>query len=214
MRRRGLARGAGAPVSRLVLGGLMIAIALACLGTPAAVGSGTGWSKPTKLAFVANPLVASTMPAVSCGSASFCATIDLAGYVLTWNGSSWDAPVKIDNSAKDPYYLDGVSCVSASFCMAIDGTGNTLTWNGSAWSTPVYVDPGFAGLGLFSVSCASSAFCVAVAAFGNVLTWNGSAWSTPVKIDKTRNDVADVSCASASRCIATDLAGNAMIYGP
>ena len=49
---------------------------------------------------------------ISCSSASFCAAIDKSGNAVTYNGSSWTAPTKIDN----PEWLVSVSCASATFC--------------------------------------------------------------------------------------------------
>jgi hypothetical protein len=89
--------------------------------------------------------------------------VDYDGNALTWNGSSWSAPVLIDPIG----YLASVSCPSSSFCVAVDWDGNALTWNGSSWSAPVSIDPN--GGGFNSVSCASSSFCVAVDSYGNAV---------------------------------------------
>ena len=38
----------------------------------------------------------SYLSSVSCPSASFCVAVDAGGNALTFNGSSWSAPAKID----------------------------------------------------------------------------------------------------------------------
>jgi hypothetical protein len=51
-------------------------LAFACLSGPSAIDPG------------------SHLQAVSCASASFCVAIDRKGNALTFNGSTWSAPVK------------------------------------------------------------------------------------------------------------------------
>ena len=58
---------------------------------------------------------------VSCGSSTFCMAVDIDGYALNYNGSSWSSPSLIDSG----YVLTGVSCVVGStFCMAVDDFGH------------------------------------------------------------------------------------------
>ncbi len=112
---------------------------------------------------------AGVLDSVSCPSASFCAAVDVTGYALTWNGTSWSRPVWSATSPADPHggALAAVSCASALFCVAVDGDGRALVWDGRGWSVPVAVDPD--GGGLTAVSCPSAWSCVAVDFDGRVL---------------------------------------------
>jgi hypothetical protein len=128
--------------------------------------------------------------------------VDHSGRAVTYNGSTWSAPVRIDASGG----LASVSCPSTSFCAAVDWFGDILTYDGTSWGLPQTVEAG-----LESVSCPSASFCVAVDKEGNALTYNGSTWSAPVSIDGT-NSLTSVSCPSASFCVAVDEYGNAIAY--
>jgi hypothetical protein len=146
---------------------------------------------------------------VSCPSASFCVAVDINGHALTYNGSSWSAPVSIDAVG-----LFSVSCPSSSFCAAVNViNGDAVTYNGSSWSAPVSIDSSGEPDG---VSCASPSFCVAVdinglAHNGRALTYNGSSWSAPVSIDPS-SSLTSVSCVSPSFCVAVDNRANSLTY--
>ena len=64
------------------------------------------------------------MRSVSCPSASFCMAVDQYGNdALTFNGSSWSAPVRVGPaSMRDE--LTSVSCSSATWCVAVDTLGH------------------------------------------------------------------------------------------
>jgi hypothetical protein len=102
--------------------------------------NGSSWGTPTQIDDVGG---SSYLESVSCPSPSFCAAVDARfiapgeyqGYVLTFNGSSWSTPEKIDNFNG----LRSVSCASSSFCAAVDGSGDALTFNGL--SSPFGGDP-------------------------------------------------------------------------
>ncbi len=143
---------------------------------------------------------------ISCPTESFCVAVDEGGYVLTYNGSSWSQPVKIDPGND----LSSVSCPSARFCVAVDYDGNVFTYDGSSWSSPDDIDPGEGGLQ--SVSCPVASSCVAVDYGGNVLTYDGSSWSSPDDIDPTAGNPLSVSCPTVSFCVAVDYGGNVLIY--
>ncbi len=72
---------------------------------------------------------------LSCASSSFCAAVDgRAGNVITFNGTSWAAPVNITSYfvnyelvSGGPPYLVSVSCPSAAFCAVGDNIGNLYT---------------------------------------------------------------------------------------
>jgi hypothetical protein len=194
----------------MVLSGVIVGL---LVGPSTAAAS--GWSAPA----VVDPPVAPTTAHsvfVSCSSASFCAAVDYEGNALTFNGSSWSAPAKIDGTA---YGLTSVSCPSASFCVAVDHGGNALTFNGSSWSAPTSIDG--TGNVLTAVSCPSASFCVAVdldfsawaahlLGYGYVVTFNGSSWSAPARIGV--GGLESVSCPSASFCGAVNDDGGALTF--
>ena len=121
----------------------------------------------------------SYLQAVSCASASFCVAIDRKGNALTFNGSTWSAPVNADpnglSMGEGGISWPVVSCPATDFCAAVDGgTGNVVTFNGSTWTAPVNIDSKAADsvngpvlMFLMSVSCRSAAFCVTGDTIGN-----------------------------------------------
>ncbi|HEX4733570.1 MAG TPA: hypothetical protein VH247_04095 [Thermoleophilaceae bacterium] len=186
-------------------------VAMSCVSTTLCVGAGydgtmvtftgTGWS--TKSVDPDNGLAG-----VSCGTATFCVAVDVAGNAFTSadpaDGSSatWTGPVDIDS----PNSITGISCVSATFCAAVDHQGNALTYNGTIWSS-TSID---ASHHLTSVGCASSTLCLAGDDNGSGYLYNGATWSaTPVSANKRGIDGAD--CATGPLCVA--IAGpNAFVY--
>ncbi len=74
----------------------------------------------------------------TCSSTTFCAIVDAAGNVYTYNGSSWAGPNALDSKAG----LSSASCTgSAPFCAAVDVSGNAITENGTGpISGPSVVD--------------------------------------------------------------------------
>jgi Cutinase len=147
---------------------------------------------------------------VSCASTLFCVALDSNGSALTYNGSSWSAPVNINNSTS----LYSVSCPSVSFCVAVASGGGAVTYNGSSWSAPIHID----AVGtLNAVSCPSASFCAAADWNGHALTYNGSSWSAPVLIAEGIMEgytygLTSVSCASASLCVVGDGNGGVLDY--
>jgi hypothetical protein len=63
---------------------------------------------------------------------------EAGGNVVTFDGSSWSAPVNIDpeaaNSDREPVliFLMSVSCLSAEFCVAGDSIGDAFVTSGPA----------------------------------------------------------------------------------
>jgi hypothetical protein len=144
--------------------------------------------------------------AVSCASPSFCVAIGGTGNALTWNGSSWSAPVHVDPIGN----VSSISCPSTTFCLAVDlGAGKTatngdyLTWDGSSWTTPASMPR--AG----SVSCTSASFCAAGGDGGSFQTWNGTAWTS---LAGDAGEAAGLSCSSPTFCAAVTLKGNAETF--
>jgi hypothetical protein len=140
------------------------------------------------------------LTSVSCASTLFCVALDSNGSALTYNGSSWSAPVNINNGTSP----DSVSCPSVSYCVAVAWGGGAVTYNGSSWSAPTPIGALWA---FTDVSCPSASFCAAVEWNGYAATYNGSAWGAPVLIaegilEGWTNGLTSVSCASASFCVA------------
>jgi hypothetical protein len=165
---------------------------------PAALGA-AGWSGPTTVNASAAPT------AISCASASFCAAVGTSGFVETFDGSVWSAPVQPDPNGNG---LTAVSCPSVSFCAAVDNLGQAITFNGSTWSARVAIDT--TRNALHAVSCSSSSFCVAGDLGGNGFVWSGAAWSRPITINHVSNSqaIGGISCPSASFCVAAGQAGS------
>ncbi len=63
-----------------------------------------------------------SLNSVSCPSATFCAAVDNAGGILSWDGNSWGYAADGDGDND----LSSVSCPSASFCAAVDSSGHAL----------------------------------------------------------------------------------------
>jgi hypothetical protein len=141
---------------------------------------------------------------VSCASATFCVAVDYYDRALTFNGTSWSAPVSTANAG-----TSSVSCPSASFCAAAAGNGVT-TFNGSNWSTPTRISPNI----LTAISCASGSLCAAWDSAGSAMSFDGSAWSPPVQADGYLDFVTSVSCPTVSFCAAVDEEGNALTAAP
>ena len=158
----------------------------------------TDWSAPL------NVDGSNLLTSVSCASSSFSAAVDLAGNVLTYDGSSWSAPNAITEGG-----ILSVSCASTTFCVDVGEGGGENTWNGSSWNGPGPV--GSDEFNLNSVSCPTSQFCVAVDDNGGADTWDGSTWTGPTTVD-SEEDLTSVSCVSSSFCAAVDDGGNALVY--
>jgi hypothetical protein len=143
-----------------------------------------------------------SLGAVYCASASFCIALDGEDNALTYNGSSWSAPVRIGAVG-----VGVVSCPSASFCVALDRNGDAFTFNGSSWSAPVNIGAAEGGV----LSCPSESFCAEVGLNGDARTYNGSSWSAPVNISRGVT-IGSVSCPSMSFCVATGSGHNKPPY--
>ncbi|MHB1486851.1 MAG: fibronectin type III domain-containing protein [Acidimicrobiales bacterium] len=209
------------------LSGLLAGVVVVVGGAPIASaggssGTGGSWSGPTLVDQTYSPHSAG----MSCPSATYCVDVDQSGDAITYNGTSWSAPVQIDPKVNgNGEWLTGVSCPTTSFCAAIDSLGYAVTYNGTSWSAPVLVSgPGSGGGGtnaleLLAISCPSATFCVAVDNNGDTSDFNGSSWSVPAQIDPataaTNNAVPwieGVSCASTVMCVAVDNQGQALVF--
>ncbi len=97
----------------------------------------------------------------------------IKGNALTFNGSTWSAPVNANPNGltmgEGGISWPVVSCPTSNFCAAVDGVGgNVVTFDGTSWTAPVTVDSKAAHslngpvlIFLMSVSCPSATFCVA-----------------------------------------------------
>jgi hypothetical protein len=183
----------------MVLASLLVTVASVHFSTPA------GASPPT-LQWSAGSSIdtGNNFTSVSCPTPSFCAAVDNAGNVLTYNGTTWTAPTDIDAS----FAFGTVSCLSAVFCMAVGGP-NAISFNGVSWSS-TDIDP---GLALNSVSCSSSSFCAAVDGNSHVFTYTNGVWSPPTTVNAPPpGGLSSVSCPSSRFCIAIDVRGSAFTY--
>jgi hypothetical protein len=116
---------------------------------------------------------------VSCASATFCIAVDSDGNALTWNGTSFSAPVPLATepplSGTDASGLTGVSCPTPTFCRAVDSIGRVFDFNGTSWTAGTLID---AGNALTGISCPTVTYCMAVDRAGRAFV--ASTPSTPV----------------------------------
>lgn len=182
-------------VALVVAGALLAVVAL-----PAHATASPSWLPPV-------PLKAHVY-SVSCPSTSFCVAAGLGGYVTTYDGTSWSAPVNVDGGRP----IETVSCPTESFCVGVDTDGYAVAYDGASWGTPVHFDTTFAPYD--TVSCASASFCVAVNQHDEAWTYNGSSWTGPVEVEGGSYGLAlGISCASASFCAIVDNDGTTDIFG-
>ena len=176
-------------------------------GTTTVSGSGTVWPQMTFSAPVTVDAPAGWLGAVSCVSSTFCMGLDLAaGSAVSWNGTSWSAPARIETGPyPDAGYVMDLSCVSATFCVAVDANGNGFTFDGTSWSEATSI-----GLDATALSCASPTFCVAISTTQATI-FDGSSWATPVTVTNT-DELTSISCPSDSFCMAVSGAGLAYLY--
>jgi hypothetical protein len=163
--------------------------------------------------------------AVSCPSASLCATYDSRGNVLvsahplqgagTWRRTAVDRK------------LDGLACPSRSLCVGADSTGDVITstdpTRASSWRTfsigdasPTYECVHYQDLGacaqrsLTGVSCPSAILCTALDQAGNVvLSRDARDWTVAyAEPPDSPSGLTAISCTSARFCFGTDNWGN------
>jgi hypothetical protein len=146
----------------------------------AAIYSHGSWGTPTQID------AEGFLYAVSCASLSFCQAVgehatafgaSNYGEALSYNGSSWSAPVEITPAPKyGPIEAGSISCVSPSFCMAGARGGASAIFEGDAWDAwePIEMNGDFS-----SVSCSSSVFCVVVSYPGQVFAYSVPSTATP-----------------------------------
>ncbi|HEX3842550.1 MAG TPA: hypothetical protein VHU85_17290 [Acidimicrobiales bacterium] len=70
-----------------------------------------------------------TLDAISCPGVSFCMAADANGSIVTWNGSTWTAPIRVIPAASNYTGIGtSVSCSSSHFCMVLNGDGDYATF--------------------------------------------------------------------------------------
>jgi hypothetical protein len=68
---------------------------------------------------------------LSCPSTTFCMATDADGSVVSWNGSTWSAPVRVVPAATDYTGIGtSVSCPDTQFCMVMNSDGDYATYAG------------------------------------------------------------------------------------
>jgi hypothetical protein len=180
--------------------------------------SGTTWSA-TSL-----PAVKATGSSTSCSTATACLATgndEWAGFVYSWNGTSWASPVRLDRpTGAIKTALLGSSCTSSTACTVVgdytNSSGETLTWaerwNGELWSQQTTPSPKAVSI-LNAVSCSSATACVAVGSAETLSgaseplaeKWNGTEWTVqtvPVPEKGEKAHLYGVSCSSSTECTA------------
>ena len=152
------------------------------------------WSNPVAIS-PSGSGVDSEVASVSCATPSFCLAA-LGSYgIITYNGTSWSAPVQFNGSD----IIWGVSCASISFCVAADQSGYLFEYNGQGWSSSIDIGIGTPNF----LSCLSSSFCMTDGSNG-WSQYNGSNWSASQSLGST---IVNISCTSSTFCLAYDIDG-------
>ena len=118
-----------------------------------------------------------TITTVSCPTATLCVAGDNNGDVITYNGSTWSAPVALFPPAD--LGIEAISCTPSLFCMAVSYIGGfaTSTNGGGIWTGPK-LPPSGVGNGLWGVSCPTATWCMAETDdFGDLGLWKSGTWS-------------------------------------
>jgi len=153
------------------------------------------------------------LTAVACSSTTNCAAVDNPGYAMTYNGTKWTSPERIDANRYRQFGVAGTSesvltavACNAAFCMTLDNSGRAFKYTSGGWTAA-----GVLGGGAPEVACSSPAFCVAVDQTGRALTFRSPTWSAPETIDGSTR-LTSVSCVSEVFCMALDQNGTALRY--
>ena len=155
---------------------------------------GTAWSAPVAVG------PAPTGPdggqyEVSCVSPTFCGSVNTAGVVTLWDGTSWGHDAVVDQgTATKP--VQNISCATPTSCVVVSATGNIATFDGRSWTTRP--SPGQSLL--HSVSCPTTRFCMAVDLTGHVLVSDGSTWSVGQPVPGAGALTFSVSCPTSTLC--------------
>jgi hypothetical protein len=167
-----------------------------------------------------------TLTAVSCTSATFCAGVGnftakstKAGGALAeqWNGATWIVEPMTGTTLD---FLNAVACTTPTSCTAVGQTGFSepiaQRWDGTSWAAQTLPSPdGALQTDLVGVSCPSQTACLAIGSAlytrgtGTNLTvaeqWNGDQWAIARSSNPsgaTAYALTGVSCGSARECMA------------
>ena len=125
--------------------------------------NGSNW---TTLTTWTNPLdTVNWLDSVSCLSTTFCVAADTSGNILTFNGTSWSAPVAVSSSSL--YY---VSCSTKTACVTSSNT-SVYAYNGTSWSLSLSGS-------FFPVTCVKGTVQCMAGGTGTVYRYNGTNWTT------------------------------------
>ena len=138
----------------------------------------------------------SALADISCGQSSFCAAVDHAGDVITFNGTKWSPLNRVEMAPND--YFDAISCPSSAFCAAVSAEGRAATYDAGRWGALTTLDTLAAFL---DVSCPSVSFCMATANDGRSYVYDGTSWRAAGSVYGALNPV---SCTSPTFCAAVN----------
>jgi hypothetical protein len=172
---------------------------------------GSTWSAPVPVEQVGR---ADAPSALTCVRATWCATFDGLGRVLTYDGQRWSRPVPVDPAGGG---ITGISCASPDFCALVDADGDAAIYDGAQWSAPAPVAD---SSGLVAVSCPSSGLCFAIDVESDeVFRYLGGRWGIAADLGLSTpqggsepNTLAAISCGSAHFCVVLDDFGEAFTY--
>ena len=150
-----------------------------------------------------------SIDALSCASASFCAAADRAGSVLFFDGTTWSPP---QTDSFGP--LDSISCPEPGFCMALSTTtAGVLAYSGGTW-THTAPGPPF----ISAISCLSESFCIGAQDEAHAWIYDGTSWtSTDTGLplgddgDGGHNGLV-VGCASTTLCLGLGTDGGTAVF--
>jgi hypothetical protein len=114
---------------------------------------GASWTTPAPMG------ASSTFAGVSCPSASSCTAVDRGGEALSWNGTAWSPPTRIEPAGSGATLgpsPTAVSCATPTVCVVVDDAGGLVAGVAGRWTRTV-VDPGHR---LTGVACPSPSRCV------------------------------------------------------
>jgi hypothetical protein len=151
---------------------------------------------------------------LTCVRATWCATFDGLGRVLTYDGQHWSRPVQVDSAASE---VSGISCATSDFCALVDSDGDAAIYNGGHWSKPAPVAD---SSGLAAVSCPAVGLCFATDTESNeVFRYTGGKWGVSGELSLSTpqggsepNSLTAISCGSRRFCVALDDFGEAFTY--
>ncbi len=164
-------------------------------------GSASSWTK-------VNVDGTNAINGLSCPTTTMCEAVDNFGNALTYNGTTWSAPVSVATAA-----ITSVSCRSTTVCVLTAPSGSVEIYNGTAWSAPFTLTASYT---LRFVSCTLG--CVAIDSNGDyyftlhplaTLAGGASVWFIGTIPGEAGKTLTAASCLPASgSCAVSDYLGN------